>query len=156
MAEPIEFQIVQNVQAVLQAISVANGYFYDVRGTGVKLNPDYDVEALVAEDAARPWITLEVTPEGWTFQPSNRVTLEMPMRVHWFNDDDQCSDEDLLRMCYRAYSDIEKAVSADHSRGGLAVDTRIVTRFAAFQGSAVWVAVDLAVKVIRTYGEASA
>jgi hypothetical protein len=41
-----------------------------VRGTGVKLNPDYDVEALVADDAPRPWITIETQPESWEYSPA--------------------------------------------------------------------------------------
>lgn len=156
MAEPIEFRIVQNRQQALQAISVGAGYFYDVRGTGVKLNPDYDVEALVEENAPRPWITIETQSEEWVYAPANVLKLGMPLRIHWFNDGGAQNDEELRLMCYRAYADIEKAIVADLTCGGLAVDTRITARAGAFSGGSVWVAVDLLIRVFRTYGEASA
>lgn len=145
----------RNIQEALRAVTVGDGYHYDVRGTAVKLNPDVEVEALVEEDAPRPWVTLEVTPEEWTFQPSNLVKLAMPVRVHWFHEADE-GDEDLLLMCYRGYSDIERAVTRDITRGGLATDTRITSRVAVAQGRSAWVAVDLLIGLIRTYGEASA
>jgi hypothetical protein len=157
VADPIELQVVQSVQAALQAISVGGGYFYDVRGSAVKLNPDYDVEALVEADAPRPWITLEITPETWEYQPSQVVELEMPLRVHWFGEvENPTSDEDVLRMVYRAFADIERAITQDPTRGGLASDTRITQRVATSDGSAAWIAVDLVVWLSRTFGEASA
>lgn len=154
MADPIELQIVQSLQQAMQSVTVGDGYHYDVRGTAVKLNPDHDVEPLVEEGAPRPFVTLEVTPEAWVYQPANRVKLEMPVRVHWFDETDLDGDV-LLQMAYRAYSDIERAVTRDLRRGERAVDTRITQRAAVMQGSSVWVAVDLLVTVIRTFGEAS-
>jgi hypothetical protein len=84
------------------------------------------------------------------------VKLALPIRVHWFGEGEATNDEELRQMAYRAYADIEKAIAVDITLGQLAVDTRVVQRAAVFDGSAVWVAVDLMVKVIRTYGEASA
>lgn len=158
MAEPIEFQIVQDVQAALRGISVGEGYHYDVRGTAVKLNPDHDVEALVADDAPRPFVVIEVTPEAFAYQPSQRVRLDMPVRVHWFNESQPEVDEDMVRMFFRGCADIEQAVAVDLTRGGRAIDTRIVRRTNSrdVEGAAVWAMVDLNIALIRTYGEPNA
>lgn len=155
MAEPLEFRIVQHLQEALRS-AVGDGYFYDVRGTAVKLNPDYEVEPLVEEDAPRPWVTVDVPASGeWIYQPAMRVKRVMAVRVHWFNECDPTADEDARLMCYRAYADIERAVTREVTRGGLASDTRIVEQVAVIQGTSVWVAVDLSIQLIRVFGEAS-
>lgn len=155
MSEPSELLVVRDLQRALQAVSIGDGYYYDVRGTAVQLNADYDVEPLVAENAPRPWVALQLTPEAWTYMPSMRVKLEMPVRVLWFNEADDLREDVLLTMAYRAYSDIERAITRDITRGGRASDTRIAGRTAEIQGGAVWVAVELVVTLIRTFGEAS-
>jgi hypothetical protein len=157
VAEPIEYQILTNLRDALTQIAVGAGYYYDLRGTAVKLDPEQDVEALIAPDGPRPFAVIEVAPERREYMPAHRVRITHPWAIHWVHDSDPTQDEDRLETFFRGCADVEKAIAADISRGGLAIDTTITNCALENigEGSQVWAVIRIAVTQIRTFGEPS-
>ena len=152
--EPIDYQIVRNLQTALQAIAVGSGYHYTVAATAVKLDPNQNVEALIAPDGPRPFIVLELTPETWAYYPASQVRVVMSLTIHWVSESIPTTDESRLQTYLRGCADVERAMAIDVTRGGLAVDTRIVKRAfdTAIDGAQVWAMVDVALSLHRTFG----
>ncbi len=155
--EPREYQIVRNVQAALLSMTLAGGYHFSVQAAAVKLNADVDVDALVGETALRPFLILEVFPETWEYALHGVVALRLPLRVHWAHEIDEVTDEARMQMFFRGCADIERALAVDVSRGGLANDTRVISRQLHRRpdgdGAEVWAMVDLEIRTRRTYGQ---
>lgn len=154
MPEPIEYLIVRNLQTALLAISVAGGYHYDVAGLAVKLDPNQDIEALIAPEGPRPFLVLEVLPERWEYFPANQVRLTLPVTIHWVGQSDPTVDESRLQTYLRGCADVERALAIDIGRGGYATDTRIVRRTLDPRpdGAETWAIIETAIAVNRTYG----
>ena len=151
--EPVEYRIVLSLQAALQAIAVAAGFFYDVQGFAVKLDANSTVEDLIGDSRARPFYVLEATADAFEYQKAYRVNVTMPIKIHAVHDSDVTKDESWIQTYYRLQADIEKAVAKDIRRGELATDTRILTReFQTFNGSQVWATSHLEILVPRIYG----
>jgi hypothetical protein len=154
MSEPREYQIVQSLQAALQAISVAGGYYFDVVATAVKLDPNQDVEDLIAPGGPRPFVVLELKPDTWEYTPAGQLRLAVKLAVHWVSDSTPTDDASRLQTFFRGCADVERAIALDISRGGLAVDTRITGRTLdlAVDGAQVWAVLDVEILTRRTYG----
>lgn len=156
MPDPVEYQVIRNLQAALQAISVAGGYHFDVAATAVKLDPNQNIEALVAPAGPRPFVLLDVTPpERWTYQPASQLRLALPLTIHWVSDSVPTSDESKMQTFFKGCADVEQAIAVDVTRGGLAVDTRIIRRALDpnIDGSQVWALIETEVQLHRTYGK---
>lgn len=156
MPEPIEFQIVESLQTALRGISVAGGYFHDVAALAVKLDADAKVEDIVASSGnARPFVILEVVPEGFEYFPAAQVRFTAPFIVHFVNDSDAKTDDAMLTEFYRACADVEKAIAVDTERGGLANDTIVSRREkrGGYEGQLVWSMIAIEVRGNRTYGK---
>ena len=156
MLEPTEYRILANLQAALQQITVGGGYHYDVHGTAVKLDPNQDVEALIEPGAPRPFIVIEVLAEDWDyFDKPDGLLLSLPMTIHWVHDTSPDQDVSRMQTYFRGCADVEKAITVDRGRGGLATETLIRKRAfeAAVDGSQVWAMVDITIKLYRTYGQ---
>jgi hypothetical protein len=154
MPEPNEYQIVLNLQTALLAITVVGGYHYDVAALAVKLDPNQDVEALLAPAGPRPFVVLEVKPERWEYFPASQLRLVLPVTIYWVHDSDPTVDLSRLRTYLRGCADVERAIAVDITRGGRAVDTRIVKRThdAIGDGAQVWAVVDTEIITHRTFG----
>lgn len=153
MADPIELRIVQNLQLALQGIAVAGGYHYDLAALAVKLDPNVDVEALIASQALRPFLILELAPDSFSYSASMMTSIELPATIHFVQDSDPTDDADWLRTYLQLCADAEQALAVDISRGGLAMDTRITSReYHAFGDSQVWALVKTVISVRRQYG----
>lgn len=154
-ADPREYQIIRNLQAALQAISVAGGYHFDVTAVAVKLDPNHKVEDLIAPDGPRPFIIVELTAERWQYFPASELKLVVPVTIHWVSDSVPTVDESRMQTYFKGCADVEQAIALDTGRGGLATDTRIVRRTfdTAVDGSQVWALLDAAITVNRTYGQ---
>lgn len=155
---PTEYQIVKNLQAALQAIAMDAGYHFDVNRIAVKLDPNHDVETLAAPDGPRPFLVLEVKPDGWQYSPANRIDLSLPFTIHWLSDYVPEDDNSRLSTFFRGCADVERAIAVDITRGGLARDTRIVTRRydTTIDGTQVWAEIDVNVLTRRIYGQPDA
>lgn len=152
MNEPLEFRIVQNLQAALRSITVANGYHYDINSLAVKLDANHDVETLIT-DQTRPFLILELRPDRYEYYPAEQMRLLMPFVVHAVNDTDPKVDNDMLRTYLRLCADVEKAIAIDESRATLATDTRIFEReMHELDGQQVWAMVKGEIREHRTYG----
>lgn len=154
MPDPIELRIIQNLQTVLRAITVANGYFHDVSALALKLDADATVADFVGTLGLRPLIILEVLPEALTYFPAEQVRLVMPFAIHFVNETDATDDAAMLEEYYKLAADIEQAIAADGTRGALATDTVITGREkrGGYEGRQVWAVITCAVKQTRTYG----
>lgn len=167
MPEPIEYRIVRDLQAALQAMHIAAGYFYSLPAVGVKFDPNVDVELLTdVSQGVRPFALIQVAPETWAYSPASQLKLRMPVTVHWLHDAHPAedvaigepmppSDEDRIQLFFRGCADVERAVAVDISRGGLATDTRIVKRTMnpEIDSQLVHAMVDLEILLHRTYGQ---
>lgn len=154
MPEPIDYQIVLNLQTALRAIAVADGYHYTVAAAAVKLDPNQSVETLVAPDGLRPFLVLEPLPERWEYQPANQLQMTLPVLIHWLQDSDPTADTSRLQTYLRGCADVERAIAQDITRGGLAVDTRIIKRTpeTGVDGALVWAQIETEITICRTYG----
>lgn len=161
--EPIDYRVVLDIQAALRQISMDNGYHHDLVKLAVKLDPDQGVETLVDPNGLRPFAVLEVRPETWTYSGAqdddgtvlrDQAVVTLPITVHWINTSEPTIDESRMQEFFRACADIEQALGLDATRGGLAVQTRMVQRRydEAFDSAQVWAMVDYEVLIYRTLG----
>ncbi len=154
MNEPLEFRIVQDLQAALKSISVANGYHHDVENLAVKLDANHDVESLIGDLPLRPYLILELLPDKHEYFPAEQVRLLMPFIIHFVNDTDPTDDDSMLKTYHRLCADVEKAIAADTTRNALATDTRILEReMHELEGQKVWALVKGEIREHRTYGD---
>lgn len=156
MPEPIDYQIVRALQASLVAIAMAAGYYFDVAGTAVKLDPNTDVESLLLPSGPRPFVILELLPDERTYFPAMQVLVLLNVRVHFVGESEPTEDESRLRTYLRACADIERAVASTMNAGGFVGchDARIIGRTfdTAVDGSQVWAMNDVQFRYQRTFG----
>lgn len=152
--DPIEYLVLRNLQAALQAISLAAGYYYDVPAGAVKLDPDSKPDDFVPPMSARPFILIDVDQDLYSDYSSRptRVKIDLPVTIYWINDSDPTVDESLRLVYARGCADIEKAITADIQRGGLAYETRIAGRHMGRRGAEVWAKLEAHLLVGRGYG----
>lgn len=160
---PHEFRVFKALQAAMAAISVANGYHYNVEGVAVKLDPDQGVEELLAEHAPRPFVILEARAEDWDYNyGANQVVLTLPVWVHWVHEptrsDDQAlgepairDDDDRMKWYWQGCADVEKAIGADPGLGGTASSIRI-TRRRMHEDARIWAVIETVIRLHRTFG----
>lgn len=153
--EPVEYRVVRDLQAACARIRANAGYFYDVATTLVKLDPNQALEALLPQLNLRPFVLIELKPDARTYMPAMRMKIVLPVTIYWVHDSDPTVDESRMQMYFRGCADIEQAIAADISRGGLALDTRIITRTNQDvpERAEVWAVLDTEITVIRTYGQ---
>jgi len=157
VAEPNEFLVLQHLRDALRAMSISGGYYFDVAGSAVKLDPSVSVEDVIAPDGPRPYLLVEMKPETFSYRPMMQMRMVLSFTVHWVGEQIGADDESWIRTFYQACADIEQAVTADITRGGLAEDTRIRKRtFDAMFGTQVWAMVDLEMALNRVYGQPNA
>lgn len=165
MPEPIDYRVMANLKASLQAIATSAGYYYDVDNGAVKLDADHGVEAMLEPTGPRPCVLVELRNESWEYHPAGQVLYTLPVTVHWFHrsaplvdvllgEPSPPHDEDRMQMFYRGCADVEKALTADTSRGDLVPDTRITDRRwnPVNGGNDVWAELDVEMRVYRAYG----
>lgn len=158
MPQPNELQIVTNLQQALQGMAIASGYHFDVQAAAVKLDPNCDVESLIAPEGPRPFLVLEVKPDAWEYFPAKRVKVTLPVTIHWVSDSIPTDDASRLTTFMCGLADVERAIAADVGRGGFAVDTKITKRSysTALDGAQVWAIVDVEITTHRVYGQPDA
>lgn len=156
MAEPNEYLAIVNLQAALVAMCVADGYHFSVKASAVSLDPNAKVEDFILPDGPRPFVLLEVKPEGWQYFPADQIKLRMAVSIHWVSESNVTDDASRLKTYFRGVADIERAIAIDPGRGSHVVDTRIVRRRMDHElsnGSQVWAVVDVEMPLHRTYGQ---
>lgn len=154
MQEPIDYLAVVELQRALQGICQADGYYYDVRGTAVKQNPNHGTDVLAEPDRPQPVIALEVHPERRDYS-SSMVTVHLPIDVHWICDSNPERDVDMLRTFFRGAADIERAVKRAEIAGASEIRVISCENNRTEDGSQVWAVVRVEIWINRTYGEPS-
>ncbi|MDP1570342.1 MAG: hypothetical protein Q8L86_10085 [Vicinamibacterales bacterium] len=151
---PVEYRVVRSLQSAIAAIAAGSTYWHTVASTAVKLDPNHKVEELIAPDGPRPFVLIDVQPERWSYPQSGQARLVMPITLHWIGESDRTVDESRDEVFFKACADLEAAIAVDVTRGGLAVDTRIVRRTLddGMDGGQVWAIVETEVALHRTYG----
>lgn len=157
MPEPLDFQIYQDLETSLEAITVAAGYFHDLTALTVKLDADHAIEDFVGSTRKRPFIVLEYPPVGpWEYQSSDQVVVNHGFTVHFVNDSDPKDDAAMLKEYRRQCADVEKAITVNngHTRGGLATDTKIqLQEMHELEGQLVWSLTTGLIREYREYGK---
>jgi hypothetical protein len=155
MSDPIDYAILLNLKAALQAMSVVRGYHYTLATLAIKLDPNHSIEELIPPDGPRPVVILEANPEKWVYFPANELRIVLPVTIHWIQESDPTSDESWLETYLCGCADVERAIAVDTTRGGRAVDTRITTRTLekAIGGALVWAQIDVEIAFYRQYGQ---
>lgn len=157
-AVPSEYAVLTNLRDALAGIRVGDGFYYDVLGSAVKLDPNHDVDALWAAGAPRPFVVIQLESDQWTHdERPQRARIELRVIVHWIHDSDPTRDADKLQTYLQGCADVEKAIAADLQLGGLAIATKIVGRemASAVDGALVEALIEVAIVVRRGFGEPS-
>jgi hypothetical protein len=134
-ADPIEFRIVKSLQAALRLIATSGGYHYTVQGLAVKLDPEHEIEKLIPGadppfGPPRPFFVLDMTGNDAFEYPerSGRVRRVMPVTVFAIHDSDPTDDDSKLEVFNRLCADIETALVASGSHGGLSMGVTLRSR----------------------------
>lgn len=155
MPEPLDYQLVLAVQTALEAITVAGGYHYTVPADAVKLDIDAGAEDFLREGGAWPVLAIEVQPdEEWDYGKADQLVAKLRLAIHWFGVSDLTDDASRMQTYFRACADIERALNADLTLGGLATDIRVLRREPAYdeRGSRVWAEITVEIRHYRAYG----
>ena len=130
MTEPVGYRILLNLQETLEGISKSAGYHFTVAAGAVSVDPLDAVEIIVGRATESPFFVIEAGVGGRpTYQPSNQLIEVLPANINAFaNAEAQRDMVARVKTYERLCADIEKAVVVDITRGGLAGDTRIVSK----------------------------
>jgi len=154
---PSEYAVLTNLRDALGGIRVGDGFYYDVLGSAVKLDPNHDVDVLWAVGAPRPFVLVELVSDSWQYMPSMRARVDLRATIHWIHESDPTRDADKLQTYLQGCADVETVIVADLQRGGLVTDTRILSRAfdTAVDGALVWASIEIVMPMIRTFGQPS-
>lgn len=116
MPTSIRTSIVNNLVAALAAITVANGYLTTVKAVFRSIQDE--------DGRAKPIIELAIDPHRYTELSNISLVRVLPIKVigsaeRSAGGNPGLAGDELL-------ADIEKAVRADRTRGGYAMDTKLV------------------------------
>jgi hypothetical protein len=155
MTTPAVLAVLLTMQTALQGITRAAGYFNDVKRTSVVLDP---VELATIPETEVPFIVLDAEING-----TNDFTTSRPTAIK--NDfivplqavlDVPARGTSVKRVAaWQFYADVEKALSADPQRGGVASFTYVHwPTFYYGLPSQTKVGVEIPIRVLlqRTYG----
>lgn len=156
MSDQAAYLAILALQTALKTISVANGYFFDVAATAVKLDVDTAASAFIAPAGPRPLLLITLAgDEKWDYAKAMRVKVTMPVVIHWLGETVPQTDESRLQTFFRATADIEKVVAANLNLGGIALDMRVTNRTLDTQvdGVPIWATVHVDIDLQqRVYG----
>lgn len=129
MPEPIKIRVIDHVRTTLAAVKGASPYYARL---------DRERQVSVAGDVpdsvdVYPWIVVyETADEGsdeWNGYDDRTLTLELICGIRQ-------GDAALVRRdIERLTADVQRALHADHTRGGLAIDTQVDRSVTAFDSS---------------------
>lgn len=157
MAASREERIVLNVQSALQSIGPANGDTLTVDAAAVSVNPDdFTPDLIIGALQYNPAILVLVDNGRQILHSGGMQQREdVPLSIIAAADVDPQDPTAKLTMIQTLHADLERALTRDVTRGGLATDTRIDDKQAdAPTGSPRVLAIQtVLVRVHRTYGD---
>jgi hypothetical protein len=153
--EPQDYLAILNLQAALQGISTGAGYYNDVMGSAVRLDPDQNVSDLAGPGGPRPFVIIDFgdSEERWEYANSRQLRLQIPFHIVMVVNSTPNVDESRVQAFLRGCADVEKAIAADHNRGGYATDTRITSRHFRWDGKEMWIRISAELWFNRFYGQ---
>jgi len=121
MPETVREKILQNLKTTLEGITVANGYNFDFAPETVQRWSMHG-NSLVN----LPAVIISCGDEGEQSvpYPFEECALSVYLDCFYVNDEDEAISTDTY--LNRLQGDIKKAILADHTRGGHAVDTNVL------------------------------
>lgn len=155
MADSKRLAIIKNIQAALQAISVASGYNYTVPAASVVYDPA--VNLLGMNGADLPFMVIEATPDGGKdYYPAEQLREIFRVNIYARIDVDSSDPTARATGWERLAQDIEKALTQDLTRGGNAVDTRlgVPSPFIGVGSNIVILLQPVEIRIYRSYGSA--
>ena len=156
MADPIEYDIVLDIQRALQAISVAGGYHHDVEKTAVSIDPQDHIEVLTGSRARTPFMIVEVSPgRSIRYFPGTQMLELIPVDITAAGNAQPLVATSRVQTFERLCADIEQALTVDVTRNGKATDTRVLEKQMGMMvgGQRVIAVVQIEVRLYRTYGK---
>ena len=130
MPDSVEYDIALDLQAALQAISIAGGYNFDVEAAAVSLNPDdFTPEILLGSVLHDPFfLILGEAGRSIRYSGANQLLELVPFTIFAATDVELLDPLSKLAAIQQLHADIETALVVDVTRGGRATDTRIVDK----------------------------
>lgn len=129
MPEPIEHDIILDMQTALRAISIAGGYFHDVDSQAVSIDPADHLEILTGTLARTPFFIIEVSPaRRMQYFPAKQLLEVIPIDITAASDAQQLDPSSRVNTFERLAADVEQALVVDITRGNRVSDTRIVDK----------------------------
>lgn len=155
MAEPLSYRILLDLQEALRGIFAGGGYFFTVAPESVSVDPLDALAVVTGASSPSPFFVVYMLALGRPeYHPANRIREFLPVSIIAFANAEANNPTSWVKTCERLVADIEKAILVDHTRGGLAGDTRITGRLMRpVTGSLrVEVVVQLEIRMYRFYG----
>jgi hypothetical protein len=153
MSDSVRLQVLKNLQTTLQGMTGA-GYHYPV-GDNSQVSLDPTVNMLTRGGPDLPFFLIEPTPDGnREFYPSEQIVENLIVNISARYD--AASDDPLSKVTVweNLAADLEVALEADVTRGGLVVDTRCSTPqpFTGVGSNVVILVQPVIMKLYRRYG----
>lgn len=130
MAEPIKLRVLEHLATTLAAVDGKGSYSFRLDRDQQVLTAGQDPSAV----AVFPWVLIyETDDQGsdeWNGYDERTMTVEIICAIRQ-------GDAALVRRDMdRLHADVQRALHADHARGGLAIDTQVARSATAFDASA--------------------
>lgn len=120
--DPVRLRVLLSLQTALASMSVATGYHWDVSASAVTL----DYRNLSTAVTLPAFVVAQAGDDTREFLPANRIKDQFRVMVFGRVDAKGLSDQNRRVTAFEYLAaDIERAFSAEITRGGLAVDTRV-------------------------------
>ena len=119
-------KIVEDLETVLGAISIAGGFQTDVTKVERVIRHWDEVN-----DVERPWIGFMPSREKLKYQPSDCIRVVLPVKllayVDVIEEDTTAGQADRTQKINDILGDVNKALNADQTRGGNATSTTVTS-----------------------------
>lgn len=115
-------QILGAILTRVRSMTVAGGYHFDVKAESVTSDP---INVLTVPDPSLPFFLVEISPSSREFQPANRIKIKTRLLITFRAMANGTDPTRKTMLGENLYGDLEKAIGADITLGGLVIDTRL-------------------------------
>ena len=140
MGNSVRENILDNIETTLQGITVANGYNYTFTAETVQRWKQHGNNFVDV-----PCIVINAAPEEKAPGPDPYLTCRLTVHIDVWTRQIESDNTPTDKIINKLLADVEKALMADHTRGGSARETNLVGNvpFEAVDGSHVGIIVDI-------------
>ena len=115
-------QILEALMARVRAMTIADGYHYDVKATSVTCEP---LNILLVPGPELPFFLVELSPGNRNYWPANQIEVFSRFVVTWRVDTAGTNPLRKMQAGENMIGDLERTFEADITLGGLAFDLRM-------------------------------